>query len=306
MVNGIKLVFAAFFGSLVVAAIISPLLFSAVENLNNAADISIIKYLATKPISQYFDRTRLAFVVIICAASLKRLYKLKKYSISEIFAKKSLFFTNFLIGTCLALLFFSINLIYCRLNLKPEAISGIPKIVATCLLASSLIAIIEEFIFRGVLLNILLTSKFKLCAIFLSSIIFGITHFSSPDTANLQLNSTWSAGFILAFHSAKAMIFDINWAYFINLIALGVLLGLVMVRTTSIWSTSGLHSGIVFVIMLARKIFNITCTNQTIYFGSGRITDSLISFAILGLICFWQIATYLKHKNISWQKHQKN
>ena len=284
MLNCIKLVSAVFFGSLVFAAVLAPLLFHFVAYLNNSISCDWLRYLAKKPICQYFDRTKLAFVVIICVVFAKKINYLKKYSPIELFSKKPLFLKNFVTGAVLAICFFVINSTYCSFSIKIYSLNEIALAVFTCLLASSLIALIEEFIFRGIVLNVLLMSKFRLFAVLISAFIFAIMHFSSPDISNFVAGKNWFDGFVLAFYSVKCMIFEIKWIYLLNLMALGALLGNIMIATRSIMSTSGFHGGIVFIIMLARKIASINCYEPTIYFGSGKITDSILSFLILSIL----------------------
>jgi len=121
--------------------------------------------------------------------------------------------------------------------------TGIFRILAT----AGVVAILEEFLFRGVLLGLCLRSMRPVPAALLSSFVFAVVHFLR--VAKVETGSTvgWLSGFgqlPLAFSSAPPWPL-LGWGFFSLLLA-GLLLAAVTLRTRSLFLAIGLHAGWIF------------------------------------------------------------
>lgn len=114
-------------------------------------------------------------------------------------------------------------------------------------LASIAVPIIEETLFRGLILGILLRAGRPIGAAFVTSAFFAIIHFlKAPDRTSTTV--TWASGFRSIAHSfaqfADPMLL---LASFAALLLVGAILADARLRTASLWLPIGLHSGWVFV-----------------------------------------------------------
>jgi membrane protease YdiL (CAAX protease family) len=110
------------------------------------------------------------------------------------------------------------------------------------------VALIEELLFRGVLLGIFLRAMRPAPAIALLSFLFAFVHFlQPPPLARVPDPEAMNAGFVLLgqifgrFADPMSMI-----SRFLILAAVGVVLAYARYRTASLWLPVGLHIGWVF------------------------------------------------------------
>ena len=113
---------------------------------------------------------------------------------------------------------------------------------------------IEEPLFRGLFLGVLLRSFRSWPANLISASIFSIVHFlKAPDETTTAVQ--WYSGFVSLSHS-----FDqfrepmLVLAGFTTLFVIGVILAYACLRTRSLWASIGLHSGWILASMLFGKI----------------------------------------------------
>ena len=116
-----------------------------------------------------------------------------------------------------------------------------------------LVSLLEEVLFRGVLLGIFLRAMRPVPAIVSLSFLFAFVHFLEPPAAARLLDpESWSAGFallgqiFLRFADPLSML-----SRFSNLAAVGIVLAYARYRTASLWLPAGLHLGWV----LGMKVF---------------------------------------------------
>jgi len=116
--------------------------------------------------------------------------------------------------------------------------------------------VIEELIFRGLILGLWLRACSVRIALVGSAVMFSFVHFLSPPIG-MQIADprSWHAGFeILGAtlgHFSNPLFFLTN---FVTLALLGLLLGWCRLRTFSLWLPIGLHAGLVF----ALKAFSMS------------------------------------------------
>ena len=122
------------------------------------------------------------------------------------------------------------------------------------LLTAVVVALLEEFLFRGVILGFLCQFLGNNLAIFFSALIFASLHFLNlPAKAGGGEAPYWMSGLSSLSSLGSSLppwpIFE--WA-FATLFLAGVVLGWMTIRTGSLWASIGLHGSWVF----SQQLFN--------------------------------------------------
>ena len=119
-------------------------------------------------------------------------------------------------------------------------IAGGLRILAT----AGVVAVLEECLFRGVLLGLCLRSMKPVTAALVSSAVFAVVHFMRVAKPSSDQAVGWTSGFAqipLVFSSAPPWPL-LAWGIFSLLLA-GILLAVVTLRTRSLFLPVGLHAG---------------------------------------------------------------
>ncbi|MEO5754455.1 MAG: CPBP family intramembrane glutamic endopeptidase [Chthoniobacterales bacterium] len=118
----------------------------------------------------------------------------------------------------------------------------------TVLFAASVVPILEELLFRGFILGVLLRSFSRLGALLLTSALFSIIHFlKAPDATTPNDAVTWASGFVSIAHSFWQFGDPVLLAAgFLTLFAIGCILADGRLLTRSLWLPIGLHAGWIF------------------------------------------------------------
>jgi membrane protease YdiL (CAAX protease family) len=113
-------------------------------------------------------------------------------------------------------------------------------------LTAAIVPLIEEALFRGLFLGVLLRSYRRWTATVLSAGIFSIVHFlKAPDQTTRTIR--WSSGFKSLAHSFDQFAEPtLLLAAFTTLFLIGVILAHARLRTQSLWLPIGLHAGWIF------------------------------------------------------------
>lgn len=126
--------------------------------------------------------------------------------------------------------------------MKPRdnpAVTGLVRIAGT----AAVVSIIEEFLFRGVLLGLTVRALGNAAGALLVSFVFAAVHFLRPSKAATG-EVTWASGF-----GQVAAVFQqlpepvILGCGLLTLFAAGLLLAWVTLRTRSLWLAIGIHAG---------------------------------------------------------------
>ena len=146
------------------------------------------------------------------------------------------------------------------------------------------VAIVEEVLFRGAILGLLLQSLAPIPAAILSSAIFSIVHFLKP--AQEQTGAVhWYSGFEIlprAFWQFSEPFLVAGGFFTIGI--LGLILAHARMRTFSLWLAIGIHSGVVFGKMSLNKLTR-RLEDMTPWFG-GDITVGIGSIATMLFLWF--------------------
>ncbi|MEP6698999.1 MAG: CPBP family intramembrane glutamic endopeptidase [Verrucomicrobiota bacterium] len=158
--------------------------------------------------------------------------------------------------------------------------------IGQVLLAGLFVAPIEEALFRGLFLGVLLRSNRPLIATLASAGIFSIVHFlKAPNETNIVV--TWASGFNSIAHSfAQFTEPMLMLAGFATLFLLGCILADARLRTRSLWLPIGLHAGWIFVSGAFNKIAHqqmlaLPWLGKNLTIGLLPLCVGLISWALL-------------------------
>ena len=133
-------------------------------------------------------------------------------------------------------------------------LQAIPTLIIGALGTGVIVALFEETVFRGALLQGLYKKSSAPLAIIITSLAYSWVHFIQFDLPS----GPNSIGFLSApthFISAYTdFLFDEKMDAFLSLFILGVLLGMIRIRQGSIISCIGLHAGLVAGIKIFRYL----------------------------------------------------
>ena len=164
-------------------------------------------------------------------------------------------------------------------------------------LAATLIACLEEYIFRGVLLRAL-RQRFRVApAIIISSLIFGSLHFFTGKSSAVYdyASVRWFHGFLAARDSIVGMIGELDPIAFTGIFLVGLVLCIATTRTGSLYLSTGLHFGWVYYIKTLGRTFNYTEARNSL-FGGGQVYDGLVG--PIGLLLLIPVILILIRRNI--------
>jgi membrane protease YdiL (CAAX protease family) len=235
--------------TMVLGAALAPLIFYIGKSM---ADLPILDgYLSAvlkrSDFNRYFNRAML-LAALICIIPLLRSLKLGRGSLTlkaNPFWKSHFLGGFFLAGGLLLIL----GGAYLALGLF-ESEKGFDLHMAGKFMATALVVgLLEEWIFRGLLLDALLRSSRASIALLFVTFFFALVHFLKPpgtidlNDADVKLTTGfWMIGQIFIHFGNPVFIA----AEFATLFAVGGVLGWARLRTCSLWLSIGLHSGWVF------------------------------------------------------------
>lgn len=204
-------------------------------------------------IGRYFSRALMLSALIMMPLLIRRVRKIGRQNkagsimnLEKIGANKSILHvvTSFLIAGGIL---WAIGMILTQagafaIDPDPRTSRFIGKCVAPAIIAS----LLEEWLFRGLMLGLWLRTSGPIKATIYSSLLFAFLHFLKPPGGLADPHSSL-AGFellgkvLLHFAEPKFFITD-----FLTLTIVGIILCWARLRTNSLWFSIGLHAGWVF------------------------------------------------------------
>ncbi len=154
------------------------------------------------------------------------------------------------------------------------------------------VSLLEEALFRGIILGLVLRSARPVAAAVFTSALFSIVHFLKPKEVDIG-EISWLSGFQLlpySFHQFTEPLLVLGG--FTTLFAIGMVLAQSRLATRSLWMPIGLHAGWI----AGNRVFNITFKQQDVvwpWFGP-RIE---IGLAPLVTVIITGILIYLLTRN---------
>ena len=158
--------------------------------------------------------------------------------------------------------------------------------IGKVMLTAAVVPLIEESLFRGLFLGVLLRGLRRWPAVVLSAAIFSIIHFlKAPDQTTTVVQ--WNSGFVSLAHS-----FDqfgepmLVLAGFTTLFVIGLILADARILTHSLWLPIGLHSGwilasAVFAKLARRNFEALPWLGKNMLIGLVPLAVCLVSWVLL-------------------------
>ena len=160
----------------------------------------------------------------------------------------------------------------------------------TVFVAASFVPVLEELLFRGFILGVLLRSFSRLGALLLSSALFSIIHFlKAPEQTTPNDAVRWFSGFDSIAHSfgqfGDPMLLA---ASFLTLFVIGCILADARLQTASLWLPIGLHAGWIFANgtfskAAHREVLALPWLGKDLLVGIVPLTLALASWALMRL-----------------------
>jgi len=170
---------------------------------------------------------------------------------------------SFLSGFCIGLFIFILvvlSLLYLNVYQidvnRDLSITALGNTFMKAMITGLLVATIEETLFRGALFKGFVVQTNSVAAVLMISIVYAALHFLDFSAAEIVKDPGWLTGASLLPGILQGM-FDMRMMdAFITLLFLGLLLGLIRLRTGNIIQCIGLHAGIVVGLKLSKYITN--------------------------------------------------
>lgn len=145
------------------------------------------------------------------------------------------------------------------------------QVVFKILPTAVVVAFLEEFLFRGVLLGLCRRFLTNGMAIFVVAFLFAGVHFLNLSHFN-EIRIEWWSGFsLLLHHNGLWGDWPLAVAAFGTLVLLGILLGWATVRTESLWLAIGLHAGWIFAQQFFHAVTRENCSHLLPWWGPFQI-----------------------------------
>lgn len=218
----------------------SPVLYRAGSGL---AQAGVLPFLEGFPFHRYFSRSmQIAALVLLWPAfvwvGISRLSELNLLPDGKRWRHLASGFFFALLPVVVLGLGYVIFDVY-RMRGEP-AFPGLVRIVGT----AAVVAVIEEFLMRGVVLGLLLRAMPPLAAALVSSVLFAGVHFLKVAKSTAPIDVTWSSGFQqLPFVFSAAPEWPMLGWGIASLVMAGLILAVVTLRTRSLFPAIGLHAG---------------------------------------------------------------
>jgi membrane protease YdiL (CAAX protease family) len=165
------------------------------------------------------------------------------------------------------------------------------KKLTISLLLAVLISVVEESLFRGLLLGSLRQKTHLIMAIFLSAIYYAALHFLESHTLVPYQNLTFSSGFMLVGEAIGNWFNPLVLSGFMGLLAVGIFLATIRSQLQqSLGLCIGLHASWVWQIKMTKDILNVNYDSPYSYLVSNYdgIVGPLVTIWMLSAtLAFW-------------------
>lgn len=293
--KGVGALAAIFFGAVVFAGLVSPLVYFAVVAWAEASPGTIPGWLSSRmapeDFPRYFDRVRWV-PVVLCLPWLFKwtgLLSLKRLGYAD-FARRWRGMTGWLFaGLGMLLLVAVLQWLGVGIGFSEQLTAGyLLEKLALGLLAGFIISLLEELLFRGVILRLFYTALRPWPAIILSALFFAYVHFKRVPWPPGQ-EVTYLSGLDVAWQATASVFLQPEWWKFLNLFAAGVFLNLLFLRTGSLWPCVGVHAGWVAFRTVYTKFAHVDAGSAQWLWGSRTMLDGLLPLLLLIGFCTWII-----------------
>lgn len=308
--------------SLILAAILFPWLYSAGMNLANAAETrelpaileSIGESAGRAKIGRFYNRALLLCAISTLPILILRVRQIRKADPSSqpikpralsLRSKLSQLVISFSIAGGILWITGMILVQLGAFSLDPK-VPGFSKIISKAVIPAIGAALVEEWVFRGLILGLFLRFFKPLAACISCSLFFAFLHFLNPPVT-IQDPSHVFAGFEVL---GKILLHFTNPRFFVTDFATLTLVGLILawakVKTEHLWFCFGLHAGWVFAFKLFGLLYNHVNGHSLIPWGVGHSLRSgaipLLALIITAAVCQFALKILSKPSNTVTQK----
>lgn len=178
------------------------------------------------------------------------------------------------------------------------------KVLRKVALPSVIASLLEEWLFRGVLLGLWLRLARPSYAVIGTSLLFAFVHFlKPPDGMEIADPSAVFAGFDLLgkilLHFTDPLFFVTDFA---TLFAVGLILAYARVRTGALWFSIGLHAGWIFAFKLFNLVYRKSPDHPVFPWGVGESLRSgllpLLALLLTAWVCHLTLRRPILNRNV--------
>ncbi|MEX1115422.1 MAG: CPBP family intramembrane glutamic endopeptidase [Akkermansiaceae bacterium] len=303
--------------SLLLAAVIAPWLYQGGKALAAAAADhelpAILEWLAAAcdraKFGRYFNRALAFSALLLLPVLCKRICALKAESDCSVTASAKPGARQALLQTAsgcalAAAMLWGLGMIMVALGAYAPAANPpeLGKFLSKVLIPAVGAPLVEEWLFRGILLGLWLRSARPLPACLGTSLVFAFVHFLEPPAGFAIANpGAPLAGFELLrtilFHFADPMFFLTDFA---TLVLVGMILAQARVRTGALWLSIGLHAGWIIAFKGYNLIYKPVYDHPLQPWGVGESLRSglfpLLVLGLTGVICHFALRHFDKDR----------
>jgi membrane protease YdiL (CAAX protease family) len=289
-VHDIRRIAAYFLAVLALGALLAPWLYGGGIWLGGV--ISPLEFLQRVPFQRYFDRAMLVAAVALLWPLIRSL-RVRGWTDLGL-APNARWRRDLAIGFALAAgLLLALGLVFLMTGLYKWRSAWNWSALPNAALSAAAVSLLEESLFRGALLGLVLRSARSWPAQIFVAALYAIVHFLKPPGNSAQLAADlgpihWLSGF--------QFLPKVFWQFsepglllggFVTLFLVGMILGLITQQTRSLWCAIGLHAGWVF----GLKTFSaftaptrpdlLPWVGQNLLIGLGPLLTVVITAALL-------------------------
>ncbi|MDR1528066.1 MAG: CPBP family intramembrane metalloprotease [Puniceicoccales bacterium] len=287
--NGIILFGIFYLCTLCLAAVLAPALFYATKFLANRLPVESFQHFIDKGFEKFFDRAQLISLLILLFPFLKvcGFHSLEDIYFVKICRRKFLLtFIGGFILTCTIFAWLSLHNISI---FKPVVAKVYFWNLFKFTMGAISIGFLEEIIFRGIIFNLLSRNFNITCSMLLASLFFAYCHLGVGNNLRIDIaDVTIFSGFRCIIPTIMSIGRGFNSLNFLNLMAFGVLLSLLLLKNKSLLCPIAFHMGTVFALMNIRSFVDVVTFACGKYCSIGILDTwlslALQSFIALGLI----------------------
>ncbi len=288
-IKGAYVFIVAYVLSTILGAIFAPPAFWLAQYLHEThPDNGTLTWLAGKGVDVFFDRARyvaiiLALPVVFVKCRLTSLgalrMKINSRSLAE-FAK------YYLLGLLLLAFMFAMQLLFTDCEFKSISCGEFFGVLGRVFFATLFLGLLEELLFRDLIMRSFYTAWGMFFGIVLSSMFFAYKHFKVPSfIGGLDLHSaSWYTGFQVAWYDTVGIFMTFNLLAYLSLFLFGCVLCAMFLRAKTLYAPVGFHAAAVLAMALYGTFVSPKADELRVVFGGVWVTDSYMATGLLAAL----------------------
>jgi membrane protease YdiL (CAAX protease family) len=299
-----------FAGVLVLGALLAPpvvsfgqwivVTFKDSPLLGNAILADAYGSVVRAPFTRFFDRAILVAALLLLVPAFLLLRRRGRVRMG--LERNPAFLWHYVFGFTIAaggLLALGYGLKAAGMFLPDADFEGFASVWMSIMATAVVVALLEEFLFRGGMLALLLRSMRPVMAVLLVSGLFAIVHFlEAPKKFSIEREDVvWSSGFFLLgkmlahLGDVRVVVAELFVRFFV-----GVVLASVRLRSRSLWLPMGLHAGWVFGVQMFSETTDPSDrlrAGELLPWVGGNLKTGIVPLVVVGLT-WWVVMRVLR------------